>query len=129
MGVESSWVHSSWSDGRAVGLGIERRFAGERGARLPARALVASGLLIALSGVFPGDFDNRTSATMIVHGVGSIGSFVAFLVSAFSLPRVLNRFDGWRRFRWPSLAVTWASILWVGPIGYGLWRDPVTARP
>ena len=129
-----------------LGLGIGNRFAKEPGARVPALALIASGLFMALSGVFQGDFENRTSMTMIVHAVGSIGSFVVFLVAAFSLPRVLRRFREWRPFVWPSLALAWASIitgflrtgnapglgqrlgfacffLWVALVGYALYCD------
>lgn len=130
-----------------LGLGIGNRFAKESGARVPARALIASGFFMALSGVFPADFENRTSLTMIVHSVGSIGSFVVFLVAAFSLPRVLRRFSKWRPFVWPSLALTGGTIatgflrtgnapglgqrlgfacffLWMGLVGYALHRDP-----
>jgi hypothetical membrane protein len=130
-----------------LGLGIGTRFAKESGARVPAWALVASGLFMALSGVFPGDFENRTSMTMSVHAVGSVGSFVVFLVAAFSLPRVLGRFREWRPFVWPSLALAGGSIvtgflrtgsapglgqrlgfacflLWVAVVGYALYCDP-----
>jgi hypothetical protein len=102
---------------------------------------------MALSGVFPGDFENRTSMTMIVHAVGSVGSFLVFLVAAFSLPRVLRRFREWQPFVWPSLALAGGSIvtgflrtgnapglgqrlgfacffLWVAVVGYALYCDP-----
>ncbi|HVF71723.1 MAG TPA: DUF998 domain-containing protein [Chthoniobacterales bacterium] len=130
-----------------LGLGVRKRFGPERGALLPGAALVLSGLLIALSGLFPGDFDNRTSPTMIVHTIGSLGSFVAFLVAAFSLPRIMRKAREWQPMVWPSLALTGASILtgflrsgnapglgqrlgfacfflWVALIGYALYRDP-----
>ena len=130
-----------------LGMGLRNRFAQELGARVPAWALVASGLFMALSGVFPGDFENRSSTTMILHAIGSIGSFVVFLVSAFSFPRVMRRFAAWRLFVWPSLALATASIftgflrigsapglgqrlgfacyfLWVALMGYALYRDP-----
>lgn len=130
-----------------LGLGIRNRFATTRGALLPAVALVASGLFMTLSGVFPGDFDNRTSTTMIVHTVGSLGCFVAFLVAAFSLPRIMRQAREWRPLVWPSLALAFTSILtgflrsgnapglgqrlgfacfflWVALIGYALCRDP-----
>jgi amino acid transporter len=114
---------------------------------VPAWALIASGLFVVLSGVFPGDFENRTSLTMIVHAVGSIGTFVMFLVAAFSLPRVLHRFREWRPFVWPSLVLAGGSIvmgflrtgnapglgqrlafacffLWVALVGHALYCDP-----
>jgi hypothetical membrane protein len=130
-----------------LGVGIRSRFAHEPGAGLSGWGLLVSGVFMALSGVFPGDFEDRTSTTMIIHTVGSIGCFVGFLVSAFSLPRVMRRVAGWRAFVWPSLALAAASIstgflrtgdapglgqrlgfacffLWVALIGYALYRDP-----
>ena len=140
-----------------LGVGIGNRFANEPGGRVPAWALIGSGLLMALSGIFPGDFDNRASLTMIVHSAGSVGSFVMFLLAAFSLPRVLRRLRKWRPFVWPSLALAMGSIvtgflrtgstpglgqrlgfacffLWVALIGYALYCDPAqrdlsTRRP
>jgi hypothetical membrane protein len=135
-----------------LGRGIGKRFAQDSRARVPAWSLIACGLFMALSGVFPGDFENRTSTTMILHTVGSLGSYVVFLVSAFSLPRVMRRSAGWRRFVWPSLTLTIASILtgflrvgsapglgqrlgfgcfflWVALMGYALYRDPSQAAP
>jgi hypothetical membrane protein len=129
-----------------LGLGLERDFAlAGRRARAPALALVASGLFMAMSGVFPGDFDNRASTTMILHAVGSLGSFVAFLVAGFWLPAVFRSRESWRWVAWPSLALVVASILagflrsggapglgqrigfafvfaWVGLVGYALMR-------
>lgn len=130
-----------------LGFGIRNRFTEIRGAQIPAWGLIGSGFLMALSGIFPGDFENRTSTTMIVHAVGSIGSFVAFLVAALSLPRVARRAPVWRPFVWPSLALAAGSFasgflrsgsapglgqrlgflcffLWVAFIGYALHSDP-----
>ncbi len=84
---------------------------------------------------------------MIVHGVGSIGSFVMFLVAAFSLSRVLGQLRQWQPFMWPSVALAGGSIatgflrtgnapglgqrlgftcffLWVALVGYALYRNP-----
>lgn len=94
-----------------LGLGIGKRFAKQAGSRVPAWALIASGLFLVLSGVFPGDFENRTSTTMMVHAAGSIGCFVLFLVAAFSLPRILRRSAKWRPFVWPSLALAGGLIV------------------
>ena len=65
-----------------LGVGLHREFSqSHRQATIPSIALVASGLLMTLSGVFPGDFENRTSATMLFHLIGSLGSFAAFLIA------------------------------------------------
>lgn len=133
-----------------LGSGIGRQLGNVAGARLAARALMVSGLLMAFSGVFPGDFEDRGSPTMVLHAVGSIGSFAAFLFCGFTLSSVLRRNERWRWLVRPSLALVIASIftgflrtgnapglgqrlgfgcffVWVALVGYGLWRD--TQRP
>ncbi|MBM4007125.1 MAG: DUF998 domain-containing protein [Planctomycetes bacterium] len=118
-------------------------------------ALAASGLLMAMSGIFPGDFVHRTSATMFLHTVGSLGSFVAFLVAGFWLPTFFRSRPDWHWVSWPSLALVIGSIvtgllrsgrspglgqrlgfacffLWVGLVGFGLFRAnsrPNAAQP
>lgn len=94
-----------------LGVGIGKHFALEAGIRTPSWALIASGLLLALSGIFQGDFENRTSFTMVMHAVGSLGSFVAFLVCGFSLPRIWRRSVQWRPLTWPALALLLGSIV------------------
>ena len=130
-----------------LGLGLKWDFArADRKALGPAMALVASGLFMALAGVFPGDFENRTSTTMILHTVGSLGSFAAFLVAGFWLPGVFRAREDWRWVAWPSLALVVASIAagfvrtgaapglgqrlgfviffaWIGLVGYSLMRS------
>lgn len=130
-----------------LGIGMKWEFAtASRRAVVPAMALGACGLFMALSGVFPGDFENRTSLTMILHTVGSLGSFVGFLVAGFWLPSVFRSCASWRWVAWPSLALVVASILagfmrsgaapglgqrigfafvfaWVGLVGYALMRS------
>ncbi len=129
-----------------LGTGIRGQFWGEKGVRLASSSLVASGLLMATSGVFPGDFDNRTSFTMIMHAIGSFGSFVAFLICGFSMPWLLRRSLVWRVYAWPSLVLVLLSIAtgflrsgdapgigqrlgfacffaWIGLMGIGLFRN------
>lgn len=130
-----------------LGLGLKWDFAqANRKALVPGVALVASGLFMAMSGVFPGDFENRDSSTMILHTVGSLGSFVAFLFAGAWLPRVFLARESWRWVAWPSLALVVASVLagfirsgaapglgqrlgfalffaWIGLVGYALMRS------
>lgn len=78
-----------------LGVGLWREFAGlGRKATVPTMALLASGLFMALSGVFPGDFDNRSSLTMVLHTLSSLGSFVVFLVAGFGLPQGVSSAAG-----------------------------------
>jgi hypothetical membrane protein len=94
-----------------LGLRLGDVLRGTRRARVASFALVASGLFMSLSGVFPGDFDDRTSATMIMHAVGSLGSFAGFLVAGAVYPFVFGRFPAWRRYAWPSAALVVLSVL------------------
>jgi amino acid transporter len=84
---------------------------------------------------------------MLVHTIGSLGTFLAFLVAAFSLPRLLRQAPPWKPFLWPSLVLAIGSVitgflrtgdapgvgqrlgfacffLWIALIGYALYRDP-----
>lgn len=97
------------------GLSREKSFSG-RSSTVPIWALIASGLFMCVSGIFPGDFENRASTTMILHAVGSFGSFVAFLVAGFWFPVMFRRLQNWRWVVWPSL------LLVIGSIGTGFLR-------
>jgi hypothetical membrane protein len=135
-----------------LGFGVANELKGEKRILLASRALVVSGMLMALSGVFPGDFDDRTSLTMIVHAIGSIGSFVCFLVCGFTLSSTIRRIHGWRAFSWPLLALVVLSIAtgflrsgnapgigqrlgfacffaWVGIVGFALSRNASSGPP
>ena len=134
-----------------LGFGIAEQLKNESGIRLASFGLVVSGVLMVLSGIFPGDFENRTSLTMIMHAIGSLGSFVGFLICGFTLPRILRRSANWRVYAWPSLALVILSIvtgilrtgnapglgqrlgfacyfLWVGLIGFALFRNAKIRR-
>lgn len=130
-----------------LGIGMRNEPPFSTGAgRLPLWALVASGLLMTLSGIFPGDFENRSSPTMVLHAVGSIGSFIAFLVAGFWLPKLFLKQEQWRWVAWPSLVLVIGSIvtgffrtgsapglgqrlgfacffLWVGIVGFAMLRS------
>lgn len=115
-------------------------------AQLPVLALALSGLFIVLSGIFPGDFENRTSITMILHAVASVGSFIAFLVAGFWMPWLFRKHEQWSWIAWPSLVLVIGSIvtgflragstpglgqrlgfacffLWVGVVGFALFQS------
>ncbi|MCR9287275.1 MAG: DUF998 domain-containing protein [Bacteroidetes bacterium] len=73
--------------------------------------LFLSGIFMSLSGIFPGDFDDRTSMTMILHTIGSLGSFLFFLIAAFSYPKQFKKSDYWKKAINPSLILTILSIV------------------
>ena len=129
-----------------LGMGLVRNLGTSWGTKIACYSLVLSGLMMVLSGVFPGDFENRTSFTMVMHTIGALGTFLAFLICGFMLPGILRRNRDWRAYAWPSLALVILSIAvgfmrsgntpglgqrlgfacffaWIGLFGWGLLRN------
>ena len=136
-----------------LGIGLGREFVG-RGlpATAPAMALVAAGLLMALSGAFPANMTDFKSTTTLLHSVGSFGCYIAFLVAGFWLPSLFRKVNSWHWAATPSLALVIASIatgflrfagmasigqritflcffLWVALVGWALWRANSSSVP
>lgn len=101
---------------------------------------------MALPGVFPGDFEDRTSTTMLLHAVGSLGSFIAFPGRWLPAAPGVSRTRKSALVGWTSLALVVASIMagflrsgvapglgqrigfafvfaWIGLVGYALVRS------
>lgn len=116
---------------------------------IPAFALSASGLFMMLGGIFPGNFIHRAAPTMVMHTIGSLGSYAAFLIAGFWLPFLFRRHRNWRWLGWPSLALVLCTFplgslerghtpglgqrlvftcyfLWIGIVGYALMRSART---
>lgn len=134
-----------------LGVGLKSEFSDtSRYAWIPAIALAASGLFMVMSGVFPGNFVNRSATTMILHTVGALGSGFAWFVAGFWFPAYFRKRESWHWLTWPSLALVLASIatgflrsgatpglgqrltftcffLWIGLVGFGLARSQGTA--
>lgn len=85
------------------------------GGKLPFLGLMLSGLFMTFAGIFPGDFDNKQAVTMVLHTVGSFGSYLFFLVAAFTYPRYMRQSAYWQSAVRPTLFFTWLSIL------FGTW--------
>lgn len=84
--------------------------------RLAIIGMAGSGAGMLMSGLFPGDFEDRSSTTMVLHAIGSISSYLCFLLGAFRLPRSLRLAgNGWNTSIKPFLATTWATII------FGTW--------
>lgn len=92
-------------------LGLRRAFGKPNSSRFPFITMSLSGILMALAGIFPGDFDNRQSVTMLLHSIGSFGSYVFFLLSAFTIPKQMQKKAYWATAVKPTLAFTWMTIL------------------
>jgi hypothetical membrane protein len=96
-------------------IGLYQNLGSRKGRKLGFLGISMSGLFMALSGVFPGDFENRASFTMIMHVVGSFGSYIFFLIGVFSFARGMKTDPYWKNFVFPGLlltAVTFAFGAW-----------------
>ena len=96
-------------------FGLFNNVSDRKKSKLPLIGLAGSGLFMAMSGVFPGDFDNRQSTTMVLHTIGSLGSYSFFLLGAFTYPQLMKKSAYWSQAVKPTLTFTWLTIL------FGVW--------
>jgi hypothetical protein len=66
---------------------------------------------MAFSGIFPGDFENKKSLTMLLHTIGSFGSCIFFLIGAFTYPKQMKKSVYWKNAIRPTLVFTWLTIV------------------
>ena len=92
-------------------FGLYEKISKGQGSKLPLIGLVASGLFMSLSGLFPGDFENRQSTTMLLHTLGSFGSYIFFLIGAFTFPKQMEKSPYWKKAVQPTLIFTWMTIV------------------
>jgi hypothetical membrane protein len=104
-------------------IGLYRSMAQKTSSRMPLIGIFLSGLFMAISGIFPGDFDDRTSSTMILHTVGSFGSYIFFLIGAFTYPKLMRESNYWKSVILLSLTLTWLTII------FGAWPFVFTDIP
>jgi len=93
------------------------------GSKLPLIGVMLSGLFMSLSGIFPGDFDNKQSTTMLLHTIGSFGSYLFFLLGAFTYPKQMKTDVYWQSAVKPTVTFTWLTIL------FGTWPFLFPATP
>lgn len=104
-------------------FGLFNNISNGQGSKLPLIGFVFSGLFMSLSGFFPGDFDNRQSTTMLMHTIGSFGSYMFFLLGAFTYPKQMKKSEYWSRSIKPALIFTWLTII------FGSWPFIVKSHP
>lgn len=92
-------------------VGLRKSVNPNGGGKLAFWGLLLSGFFMALAGVFPGDFNDRESATMLMHTIGSLGSFFFFVIAAFSYPKQFKKSVYWKAAIIPSLVFTVLCIL------------------
>lgn len=96
-------------------LGLHRSVDPSSSSNIPLVGIFLSGALMAFSGIFPGDFENRTSTTMLLHTIGSFGSYIFFLIGAMTYPRLMRKTEYWKSAIRPLLILAWVSII------FGIW--------
>lgn len=92
-------------------IGLYKKLKTDNSGNVPFIAIFLSGLFMAVSGVFPGDFENKNSVTMLLHTVGSFGSYIFFLIGAFTYPKQMKKSAYWASAITPTLVFTWFTIL------------------
>lgn len=93
------------------GFGLYQHIAPKKSSKLPLIGIVLSGLFMSFSGIFPGDFDNKQSLTMLLHTIGSFGSYLFFLIGAFTYSKQMQKTTYWSKAIKPSLIFTWLTII------------------
>lgn len=96
-------------------IGLHQSVLQGKANKLPLYGLFCSGLFMSFSGIFPADMENRNSLTTILHMVGSYGSYISFLMVAFSYPKQWKKDNYWAAAIKPTLIFTWLTIL------FGTW--------
>ncbi|MBT8219939.1 MAG: DUF998 domain-containing protein [Bacteroidia bacterium] len=96
------------------GYGLYKGLATENSSKLPLYGIILSGLFMSFSGIFPGDFDNKNSTTMLLHTIGSFGSYAFFLLGAFTYPKLMKTSTYWKKVIKPTLIFTWLTIIFGG---------------
>lgn len=96
-------------------VGLFKKAVGNGKSKFPLIGIFGSGVLMALSGVFPADMDHRQSFTTMMHSIGSFGSYIFFLLGAFSYPREMRKSAYWSAAVKPALLFTWLTIF------FGAW--------
>jgi hypothetical membrane protein len=95
-------------------FGLYKNISNGQGGKLPLIGFVLSPLLMSFSGVFPADMDNRQSLTTLLHMVGSYGSYLFFLIGAFTYPKLMRKSNYWKKAVTPTLFFVWMTILFGG---------------
>lgn len=92
-------------------IGLYKYSAEKNSSKISYYAFILSGLFMTLSGIFPANMENRKSVTTIVHIIGSYGSYISFLFTAFTFPKIWKKNKNWRPIVKPTLICVWLTII------------------
>jgi len=104
-------------------IGLFKSVYQNEGSKFPLFGLFLSGVFMSISGIFPADMNDRASTTMILHIIGSFGSYIFFLIAAFTYPKLMRKSEYWKVSVRPTLIFTYATIL------FGAWPFVFTSMP
>jgi hypothetical membrane protein len=104
-------------------LGLYKNITNNASIKLPFFGILFSGIGMSISGLFPGDFENPKSLTMSLHTIGSFGSYLFFLIGAFTYPKLMKKSMYWGNLIKPTLLFTWLTII------FGSWPFIFTSFP
>lgn len=92
-------------------IGLYKNIKNENSNKSPLIGIFLSGFFMAFSGIFPGDYENKQSLTMLLHTVGSFGSYIFFLIGSFSYPKQMKQSTYWQNAIKPTVILTWLTII------------------
>lgn len=92
-------------------IGLYNSIARKNSSKLPLIGIFLSGFFMSFSGIFPADMDERSSTTTILHMVGSYGSYIFFLIGAFTYPKLMKQDRYWKNSNLPLLIFVCLTIL------------------
>ena len=92
-------------------IGLHRAVATEDRNPLSFLGLFLSGIFLVVAGIFPVDSANPNAMSGTLHTLGTTGSFIAFVLAAFTYPALFRNHPFWNRTIIPSLVLAWSCIL------------------
>lgn len=92
-------------------VGLYKDVKTNNSSKAPLISMCLSGIFMTISGIFPGDFNNPQSTTMLLHTIGSFGCYIFFLIGAFTYPKQMKKSVHWKNAIKPTLIFTWLTII------------------
>lgn len=92
-------------------FGLYKNISTPASSKLPLIGFIGSFLFLSLSGIFPANMDDRSSTTTVIHLVGAFGSYIFFLLGAFTYPRLMKKSTYWKKAIKPTLIFTVITLI------------------
>lgn len=98
-------------------VGLYKSVALTNSSKLPLIGIFMSGFFMSFAGFFPANMEDRTSWLTILHMVGSYGSYIFFLIGAFTYPKLFRRNSYWKSSNLPLLTFVILTLV------FGSWHQ------